>query len=438
MNTVLQLAFKSLLNRKFTVGLTTLSIGLSVMLLLGVERIRSEARDSFASTVSGTDLIVGARGSPTQILLFSVFNLGYPTKNIAYDTYLDLAQLDATAWVIPLAMGDSHRGYRVVGTAPHYFEHFKIRNGQSLQLASGEFLRLDQTFDAVLGSEVAQALNYPLGSKIVVAHGTGDLSFVEHDEHPFSVVGILEPTGTPVDQLILVPLDGIAEMHHGFYGEAGHAGHHHHDFDPLGDTHGQTVDHAHLHVHEPHSHDVSLSALLVGLENRAAALAVQRYINEFEEEPLTAVLPGVTLQELWGILGVIENTLLLITGFVVLVGLSGMLTALLTSLNERRREMAVLRSVGARPGTIFSLLVGEAALITGAGIALGIALLYLGLFIGQPILQDQLGIFLSIGLPAPREVGIIGLVAILGLGIGFIPAWRIYRVSLADGVTPRL
>lgn len=434
MRTLLQLALKSLLNRKFTLGLTWLSIGLSVMLLLGVERLRSEARESFASTASGTDLIVGARGSPTQILLFSVFNLGFPTKNIDFNTYVELAQLDATDWVIPLAMGDSHRGYRVVGTATHYFEHFRIRNREPLIFNQGSAFGLDQTFDAVIGAEVARKLNYSIGSEIIVAHGTGDISFIEHDEHPFTVTGILEPTGTPVDQLILVPLDGIAEMHHGFYGEDDHGHHHHH--------HGH--DHAHdpltgvLDGHNGNTGEVSLSALLIGLENRAAALSVQRYINEFPDEALTAVLPGLALQDLWSILGVIENTLLLITGFVVIVGLFGMLTTLLTSLNERRREMAILRSVGARPSTIFSLLVGEACIITVAGNALGLALLYLGLMMGQPILQSHMGIYLHLGLPSAHEWGLIGLITLLGLGIGIIPAWRIYRLSLADGVTPKL
>ena len=166
---ILELAIKSLRNRKFTSALTVLSIALAVVLLLGVERIRQEARESFASTISGTDLIVGARSSPVHLLLYSVFRIGNATNNVRWDTYRALASRPEVAWTIPLSLGDSHRGFRVLGTTPDYFTHFRYARDRKLELVQG--VPFTEAHDAVLGAEVADALGYHLGQSIVIAHG---------------------------------------------------------------------------------------------------------------------------------------------------------------------------------------------------------------------------------------------------------------------------
>ena len=208
---ILGLAIKSLRNRKFTAALTMLSIALAVVLLLGVERIRSEARESFASTISGTDLIVGARSSPVHLLLYSVFRIGNATNNVSWDSYTALASRPEVAWTIPLSLGDSHRGFRVLGTTDGYFEHFRFARGRKLELAEGK--RFEDDHDAVLGAEVAEALGYKPGQPIVIAHGAGDVSFSLHKDHPFRVVGILARTGTPVDRTVHVTLGGMDAVH---------------------------------------------------------------------------------------------------------------------------------------------------------------------------------------------------------------------------------
>jgi putative ABC transport system permease protein len=426
------LAVKSLRNRKFTAGLTVLSIALAVVLLLGVERIRQEAREGFASTISGTDLIVGARSSPVHLLLSSVFRIGNATNNIGWDTYRTLAQRPEFAWTIPISLGDSHRGFRVMGTTPEYFEHFRFARDRRLEFAQGE--PFAHAHDAVLGADVAQSLGYTVGSTIVVAHGAGDVSFMLHEDQPFRVVGVLARTGTPVDRAVHVTLDGLDAVHAdalgGFPGdplaaamrESEHAGHDHADAgeeDRAGPP-GRTI-----------------TAFLVGLKSRGSALALQRLLNEYPGEPLTAILPGVTLQELWEITGAAEKTLVAVSVLVVIVGLAGMLVALLTSLSERRREMAVLRSVGARPTHVFALILGEAAFLTLAGIGLGLAALYLGLVLGQSWLEARLGLFVGLGWPSAHELALMAMVAAAGVLIGLIPAYRIYRYSLADGMTVR-
>jgi putative ABC transport system permease protein len=417
---MLTLAFKSLRNRKFTTLLTVVSIALSVTLLLGVERIRNEARSSFAGTLSGTDLIVGARSGPVQLLLYSVFRIGDATNNISWKSYQEIARSADIRWTIPISLGDSHRGYRVMGTNADYFEHFRFSGDRRLEIAKGHIFV--GVYDAVLGSEVAHKLGYGPDDQITLAHGTGKVSFAQHDDKPFKVVGILKKTGTPVDQTIHVRLEGIEAIHVGW-------------------KEGATIAGRSVSAESALQMDLSpklITAFFVGLKSRIAAFGVQRLVNEYRREPLLAILPGVALAELWDLVGVAEKALLVVSGFVVIVGLSGMLIALMTSLNERRREMAILRSVGARPLDVLALIVGESAMLTIAGVATGVALLYGLLLVAQPLILSGFGLFIAIGGLSLHELVLIGIVCLAGLIIGFIPGYRTYRYSLADGMAIRL
>lgn len=430
---VLTLAVKSLRNRKFTAALTVLSIALAVMLLLGVERIRHESRESFAATISGTDLIAGARSSPVHLLLSSVFRIGNATNNVTWKSYRVIAAHPDVAWTIPLSLGDSHRGFRVLGTTQDYFEHFRFARDRKLEFAQGK--RFEDEHDAVLGADVAKALGYGIDRSIVIAHGAGDVSFSLHGEHPFKVIGVLARTGTPVDRTVHVSLEGMDAVH--VDRNAADAD------DPLAAAMQAKAaaagrEHEAAGEHVEHDSNRAITAFLIGLKSRSKALSMQRLVNEHPEEPLTAILPGATLQELWEIVGAAEKTLFAVSALVVVVGLAGMLVALLTSSSERRREMAILRSVGARPTHVFALILGEAAFLTLSGIALGVAALYAGLLAGRPWLESRLGLFITVSWPSADELGLIVLVGIAGALIGLIPAYRIYRYSLADGMTIRV
>ncbi|WP_295879498.1 ABC transporter permease [uncultured Thiohalocapsa sp.] len=417
---ILSLALKSLLNRRTTALLTLASIALSVALLVGVERLRTETRDSFASTITGTDLIVGARSGPVQLLLYSVFRIGNATNNISWESYQDLAAQPRVAWTVPLSLGDSHRGFRVLGTTDAYLTHYRYGRDQPLALAEGTWL--DDLFDAVLGAEVAEQLGYGLGDPLTIAHGAGDVAFARHDDKPFRVTGILARTGTPVDRTVHVSLEAIEAIHLGWRGGAPVPG------VEIGPEQARRMDLT----------PEAITAVLVGLESRIATFGVQRWVNDYPEEPLLAILPGVALAELWSLVGVAENALLVVSACVVLVGLIGMLTALLIGLNERRREMAILRSVGARPAQVLALIVGEAAFLTLLGLAAGIGLLYLLLAAAQPMLASWLGLFIELGAPSLREWLLLG--AVLGAGVlaGVLPGWRAYRMSLTDGLSIRV
>ena len=419
---ILSLAIKSLRNRKFTVGLTVVSLALSVTLVLGVERLRHQARNSFTNTISGTDLIVGARTSPVQLLLASVFGLSDATNNIAWKSYETIAGHPGVAWSIPISLGDTHAGYRVIGTTSAFFEHFQYGRKQSLRMQDGAWLTSEKS--AAVGAEVAAKLGYRTGSDIVVAHGSGDVSFIMHDSHPFHVTGILARTGTPVDRTVFVSLSGIDAIHAGMNSTE------HIDHDPL-TAHAMSDA---QHEDEPET----ITAFYLGLKTRSAALSVQRMINEYKNEPLTAVLPAVALQQLWDIIGVVETTLLMVSAFVVLVGLSGMMVAIMTSLTERRREMAILRSVGARPLHVFSLIVGEAALVASMGISLGVALLYGLRVLVQPVIASHLGFYLPMQGMTTYELALLAMIFLAGVFIGFVPGLKIYRQSLADGMMVRI
>ncbi len=417
---ILALALKSLLNRRFTAALTVLSIALSVALLVGVERLRTEARASFANTISGTDLIVGARSGPVQLLLYTVFRIGDATNNISWQSYQDIAAHPKVAWTVPISLGDSHRGYRVLGTTTDYFRHYRYARGRELVFAAGR--PFDDLYDAVLGAEVAETLGYGLGDAIVVAHGAGDVSFARHDDKPFRIVGILERTGTPVDRSVHVSLQAIEAIHAGWQG-------------------GAPLPGLALTAEQARSKDLApqaITAALVGLKSKVATFQVQRFVNDYAAEPLSAILPGVALSQLWGLIGIAENALLIVSAFVVVVGLVGMLTALLTGLNERRREMAILRSVGARPAHVFVLIMGEAAFLTLLGIALGLGCLYLLLVVGQPLVESRFGLFVAVGPLSAHEWLLLGAVMTAGFLVGTLPAYRAYRLSLSDGLSLRV
>ncbi|HCE2439808.1 TPA: ABC transporter permease [Vibrio parahaemolyticus] len=419
MSAVIKLAWKSLMNRKATAVLTIMTVAISVILLLGVERIRTQAKDSFANTISGTDLIVGGRSGQVNLLLYSVFRIGNATNNIDWKSYQEFSQHRAVDWVIPISLGDSHKGFRVMGTNHSYFEHYKYGSKQPLTFSKGK--EFNGLFETVLGSDVAKQLGYQIGSEIIIAHGISDVGFSRHDKLPFKVVGILAPTGTPVDKTVHVSLKAIEAIHVGWESGA-----------RLGPTPDAKV------LQERDFQPKQITAMLVGLKSRIQTFALQRQINNYPKEPLSAIMPGVALHELWGMMSVAEQALMAVSGFVVIAGLLGMLSSLLTSLQERRREMAILRAMGARPRHVFSLLISEASLLTAAGIVTGVLGLYAILALLQPLIQQHYGINLTLSTLSAYEWMLLSFVQCAGIVIGFIPAFRAYRQSLSDGMTIRI
>ncbi|MFA0133697.1 ABC transporter permease [Vibrio splendidus] len=419
MKVITHLALKSVLNRKATAILTILTVAVSVILLLGVERVRTEAKSSFANTISGTDLIVGGRSGQVNLLLYSVFRIGNATNNIDWKSYEEFSQHNAVKWAFPISLGDSHKGFRVMGTNHSYFENYRYGSKQPLTFQQGK--EFNQLFDVVIGADVAKKLDYKIGDHIILAHGISDVAFSRHDNLPFTIVGILAPTGTPVDKTVHVSLEAIEAIHVGWESGAN-----------LGHTPNAEA------LKQRDFQPKQITAMMVGLKSKIQTFALQREINNYRQEPLSAIMPGIALHELWGMMAVAEQALLIVSGFVVIAGLLGMLSSLLTSLQERRREMAILRAMGARPRHVFGLLISEASALTFLGITLGVAVLFALIAVVAPIVQQSYGINISISAITPHEWKLLILVQVAGIIIGFIPAFRAYRQSLSDGMTIRI
>jgi putative ABC transport system permease protein len=398
--------------------MTILAIALSVALFLGVEKVRTGAKASFADTISGTDLIIGARSGSVQLLLYSVFRIGNATNNMTWESYQDISSRPEIDWIVPISLGDSHRQFRVMGTTPAFFERYKYRSDQSLAVRDGAIM--SDIFDTVIGADVATTLGYEVGDPIVVAHGLA--SFSEHENQPFRISGILEKTGTPVDRTVVVSLEAIEAVHV--------------DWQSGEQIPGQATP-ANV-IRQMDLEPQAVTAALIGVKSRLQVFGLQRSINEYPQEPLLAILPGVALQELWQIVSIAETALIAVSAMVVITALIGMMATIFSSLNERRREMAIFRAMGARPRVVLGLLVLEAALMAAIGAILGLALLYVGLFIGQPLIDSAFGLWLPIEAPTMREVWVLLSVVAASAIVSTVPALRAYRMSLADGMMVKI
>ena len=465
-STLLQVAYQSLRYRMSGVLLTILSVALSVFVLLGVEHVRQETRSGFASTVSGVDLIVGARTGDINLLLLSVFRIGNATANVTWDAVEAISEEERVSWVVTISLGDSHKNFRVVGTTEEFFERYKYGGGQPLDFIEGQ--KFNREAEVVLGAQVAVELSYGLGDSLILSHGMADVSFSHHDQVPIEVVGVLERTGTPVDNALFVNLETIEaihadeeeheheeayhdeheheEVHHDEHEheEAHHDEHEHeeahHDEHEHEEAHHDEHDHeeAHHDEHEGHSHPPlgTVTALLVGLESQIATLQMQRWINEYAEEPLLAILPGVALTQLWELVGNVENVLRGISILVFISSLLGLNAMLLASMRERRREIDILRSIGAPSLFILALLVIESLLIVTVGVVIALAGLLTMITLINTVLVTELGILLSLDILYSSSLIALGLIYLTALLLSLWPAFQAYSASRAVGSSP--
>jgi len=416
---LVKIALASSWSRRHVLSMIVLSIALSVALLLAVEQVRSEVRDSFNRSVAGTDLIVGARGGELQLMLYSIFHIGQASNTITWNSFELIRDNPNVEWALPISLGDSHKGFRVVGTDVVLFDYFKVGRDEPLAFQNGQ--RFSDLFDAVIGADVAKKLNYQVGQAITLSHGMGATSFSEHDDRPFTIVGVLKSTGTPVDQSVYVSSQAIEAIHVGWQSGTRIRG---------------------QHVSESDIRDMTLTpklvtAVLVGVKSKLSTFALQRSINNYKGEPLQAVLPGVALQQLWQLIRIAENALFVVSICVVISGFVGMLSVLLTSLSARRREMAILRVVGAKPRHLIGLLMLESGMVTLFGTVLGVMLAAVGLLVGSPWLEAQFGLHLAGLASLTAAAPMLSVVLLMGTLMGIWPGYRAYCQTVHDGLTER-
>jgi len=413
-----KLTLSSLYARLLTVSMTVFAISLSLMLYLSVEKLRSSAYTSFTNTISQTDLIVGSRTSSIQLLLYSVFRVGNATNNITWESYEDIIDRDEIAWSVPISLGDSHKGFRVMGTNLEFFERYKYRSGQSLEIEEGNYF--DDLYDVVLGYGVAEKLGYKLDIPLIVSHGLQ--SFTDHDDQPFRVSGILAKTGTPVDNTVIVSLEAIEAIHVDW-------------------SSGTKIQGQETPVDQIRKMDLSpknITAALIGVNSKLQVFQLQRWINEYPEEALSSILPGVALQELWRIVGIVENLLLGISIIVIFTTLIGMTAIVFSSLNERRREMAIWRAMGASPSIIIGLLMIEAFIIAVLSAIVSTILLFVLLYLLQPWIDSTYGILVNIEMLSLEDIFIFVYFILAAMLVSLVPAIRAYWFSINDGMTIKI
>ncbi len=451
---IFNVAKQSLLNRKVSVMMTFLALLVSVSLLISIEHIRKEAKNSFYRTVSGVDLIVGARTGQINLLLSSVFRVGANSNSVSWASYQRLIADQKIEWAIPLSLGDSHKGFAVIGTNNNYFEHYRFGDKRQLAFrAGGQFgsaashgIESNAGFDVVVGADAAKQLKYALGDEIVISHGVGKISFSHHDDHPFTVVGILAFTGTPVDQAIHVSLSAIESVHarpqtsltrkslnkvadktvtpetHSVEGHSHSAATHN---TASLDEHADD-EHSHEHSYEK-LEPTQISAFMLGLTSRVAVLQVQRQINQDKIEPLSAIIPGMALAELWRLVSAVENVLRIISAAVLIASLLGLSTMLLASLRERNTEINVFRIMGAKPSFIFWLIQLEALSIAVSASLFAIVWVVGAILLSNDWLLAEYGLSLSANILSLHTMWLIITVLIATFVIALIPSISAYR-----------
>jgi putative ABC transport system permease protein len=493
------LAFQSLLNRWLSCLLIILTLSFSISLFFTVSRIQESVKSSFQNTVSGVDSIIASRGGDLQILLNSVFLIGVPNSTIKWNTYEGVTNMKAVNWAVPISLGDSHKGYRVIGTNNNYFKNMKYSSGKNIEFMEGK--AFNNVFDVVIGSLVANKLNYNIDSEISVSHGLGqtgqkhtfkkgiesnndedtehedhsdheehdedtehedhsdheehdedtkhedhsdheehdeDTEHEDHSDHEehdedaehedrsnheehenigFKVTGILKSTGTPIDSAVYISLAGYEAMHSGWIGNQ------------------KVIDVSIDQILEKKLQPKSLSAIFVSLKNRTQIFQFQRDILNFKKEAISSVMPGITLSRLWMLTGNVDKAFKIITLFIIVIALLGMVAMTIAGLNSRRREMAILRSVGASPSNIVSLLLVESIIISIASCIIGYIIMIVIFYIGKDYLQNNYGIFIDGFSIKNYDLQIIISIIFASLIATIIPAIQIYKNTLRDGLS---
>ena len=412
---MISLALASMRARLFPIILVILALTSSMALLLAVDRIKVATQNGFNQSLSGVDLVLGPRSSGIELMLYTVFHLGKPTNNITTETFNDIAQDPRIKWAVPIALGDSHRGYRVISTTDEYFERIKFAGDQPLQFREGSAFK--ELNDVVIGSAVADALGYTIGTSMFVTHGSGSLGEL-HDDFAFQVSGVLAPTGTPTDQAIFVSLEGYELIH-------------------LGWTNGsQAISLKNIDVQQipkERLYPQTITAAYLGLTSKLGLFQVARSINEYSEEAVSAIIPGVALTELWSIVGSVDSVFKLLNWLIIGISIIAMMTMTMTALESRTREMTILRALGATPLHLSSMILAEIVLISSFSVLVAIGLVRVLTWVSVDLLSEWAGIRIELIWITTNELAIQGLIVLAGLIASLIPAAMIYKHSLHRG-----
>ena len=408
--------------------------------MLSLQRIQEQAEASFQRSVDGVDLIVGARSGDVQLMLSTVFRVGNHPDTLSWGSFESIRERPEVDWAIPMITGDGHRGYPLVGVGDGFYQNIRFGSEKSLDFTQGRAPY--DLFDVVLGAEVAVQLGYSLGDEIVISHGGGEIehhhghhddnhAHEEHDDHadeeynghagsqegayshadrPFRVAGILTRTGSPVDRQLLVSVEGYAALHIDWVDGMQQA------------YRSISKDRLRQLMIPPER----LNAVYVGTKHPSQALDLQYWLQTSANEPLSAVLPGVALQNLWGVVGGIEQVALTMAWGTLFVALAGFLSTLLASQPERFLELAVYRALGIGPGAIAIMLLVETIFLTSLALLVSWLLVAIvAAFVGD-YLQAGFGVSLGSAWPSNRQLAITVIILGVSLAAAILPAVQVY------------
>jgi len=409
MRELFYLTFKSIQNRKITFSLSVISIAISVILLLGVDKAVKSSKSHFINTINSTDIIVASSNGSLDILLNLIFHLSDPLKEMSYKSFEDIKKFDELKWAVPLSLGDSFQGFDVVSTDKNYFKYYRYSSGKTLQFSHGR--AFIDFYDVVIGSEIAKKLHLKVGDTIYLSHGKHHHKHI-HKNRIFNVVGVLKQSMTPNDESLFMQLKADEAIH--IEWQSGH----------FIDMHISSEKLSHMGIKPKH-----ISGMLIGLKNRSSILSMEEKINHYKEENLKAVIPAKALSKLYKLMKNFQDILMIISSAVFIASIFTMLSSMFSTLNERRREIAIFRSLGASSKTVFLLFMIESFLVAFSGIVIGV------------IMIDILGYFvpfkLSFGLDIYQFFMLFSMLVIAVIA-SFFPALKSYKNSLSDGLLVRM
>lgn len=413
---LMTLVWRSMRQHALSSTITILSVGLATGLTMAVFAINRQTYDAFTGGEAGFDAVLGARGSQLQLVLNTVFHLETSPGNIPWTMYEEIARNPRVELAIPYAVGDNYKGYRLVGTTPDMFTKFRYRSGRGFEVEpGGRFFQADKR-EALVGQYVAGKLGVKVGDLISPYHG---LQYAENQAHKdqYTVVGILKQTNSPSDRVVWIPIEGVYRMSGHVLRGAGQI------YRP---TEGEEIP----------DEDKEVSAVMLKFKNPAVGFILDAQINRQGKVATLAWPIGRVMAELFDRIGWVSRILTMVAYLVVLVAAGSILASIYNTMNERRREFAILRALGARRTTVFSAIVLEAASIAALGVLTGFVV-YGGILAGAIIIvRQQTGVVLDAMRPDPAlwlvPVGMIALGALAGLA----PAFKAYRTDVASNLTP--
>ena len=405
----------SMRSRLVPIVLVIVALSASMALLLAVDRIQQATKNGFNQSLSGVDLVLGPGGSGLELVLYTVFHLGKPTNNITTETVSDITDDPMVEWAVPVALGDNHRGYRVISTTDEYFDRIKFGGDQPLVFAQGTpFSDLNET---VIGSEVAEALGYALDTSIFVTHGSQMIGKL-HDDFSFKITGILASTGTPIDRAVFVSLEGYELIHLGWQNGS------------------KTLSLQNLDINaipKERLYPKTVTAVYLGLTSKLSLFKFIRAVRDYPEEAISAVIPGVALAELWSIVGIVDSVFQLLNWLIIGISIVGMVTMIITGLDSRTRELTILRALGLSPPKLAGLVLLETVIISLTAVLSAIVSVWFLTVAAADLLTQWAGVRIELTWLAIDELSTIMIIVLAGVCASLIPAGMVYRRSLHKG-----